>query len=168
MLAKLFKIKHIFILLLTIGTFFMPTSNSYAVEATYEEALFAHMLAGEIGNALHRESIEMVANTVVNRVKFYNARNKKAGRENVTVTDVLLQKGQYVGIQDKNGTWPVEKLLQSIKQKCPRQWRMLLEIARSAINGTLKDNTGGSTSYHVSSKYEKGEHATTQDTRVEP
>lgn len=164
MLAKLYKMKHIFTLLLAMGIFFMPTSNSYAVEATYEEALFAHMLAGEIGNALHRESIEMVANTVVNRVKYYNAK-KKPGQENVTVTDVLLQKGQYTGIKDKNGTWSVDKLLQSVKQKCPRQWRMLLEIARSAINGTLRDNTGGSTSYHVSSKYAKGEHATTQDMR---
>ncbi|MDO4162677.1 MAG: cell wall hydrolase, partial [Pseudomonadota bacterium] len=151
MLAKLNKMKYFSILLLAAGMLFLQTSDAHAVDASYQEALFAHMLATEIGNAKHQESIEMVANVVTNRVKYYRQYDP-----NVNVTDVLLQKGQFVGIhRDLIGS--TEQLLADIKKRCPGQWRTLLEISRAAINGTLPDRTNGALNYNKSSKRNAGE-----------
>ena len=158
MLATSIKIKHFFILLLTVVTLLLPPRKVVAEEVSYQEALFIAMLAGEIGNA-SRESVEMVANTVVNRIKFYRKYDK-----NINAVDVLLQKGQYVALDGIKGYTP-SQLLAYAKKKCPQQWRTLLQIARSALNGTLKDNTNGSTGYHKSSHYAKGEEKRAIDNR---
>ena len=158
MLATSIKIKHFFILLLTVVTLLLSPRKVLAIEVSKQEALFIAMLAGEIGNA-SRESVEMVANTVVNRIKFYRQYDK-----NINAVDVLLQKGQYVALNGIKGYSPQE-LLDYTRKKCPQQWRTLLQIARSALNGTLKDNTNGSTGYHKSSRYAKGEEKRAIDNR---
>ena len=142
MSAALNKIKKLFALLLLIGALLLPTFKAFAFETTKETLLFAHMLAREIGSTPNRASVEYVANVVMNRVAYY----KKRGVSNVTVTDVILAKGQFVGVADKNGTWSAERLLADIK-KHSYNWEMIIDVATQAMNGTLKDKTNGAIGY---------------------
>ena len=149
-MKKTLKIYSLIVLGLILFTNAIFAQYKYGTEM--DKYRLAVMLSYEIGSALKDESVAMVANTVINR---YKAAKKFSGND-LTITDVLYQSGQYssgpsaiTGPYTKNFN-KAQLNAVGLKQLGADKWKRALSIAEKAVNGTLHDYVDGAYSYNQS------------------
>lgn len=125
---------------------------SFAANQEEEIYFLAETLWGEArGEKL--VGMEVVANTIMNRQKYYQ---KRSGGKEITVKDVVQAYKQYSYWNDKN--WNLD-YIKSLGQKRSKSeaWRQCMDVATRAVTGVLKDNTGGALHYYATWMDDKGD-----------
>lgn len=129
---------------------FAPTaiqakSSSLPSYLDEDTVLLAATLWGEMKD--YNVDIRVVANTVMNRKKYYEKQNngKASIREIVSNTD------QYASWKTRNMN--AEEIIREMSEYSGTDkpaWESCLNVANLALHGSLSDNTGGATGYYVS------------------
>lgn len=124
---------------------------SFAANQEEEIYFLAETLWGE-ARGERVVGMEVVANTIMNRQKYYQKRS--SGKE-ITVKDVVLAYKQYSYWNDKN--WNLD-YIKSLGQKRSKSeaWRQCMDVATRAVTGMLRDNTGGAMHYYATWMDDKG------------
>lgn len=134
------------------------TAADTTPESMEEDLYFlAETLWGEAAGEVSKYgvgSLEVVANTVINRQKYYQ---KRYPDRNVTVKMVVLAYKQYSYWNDKN--WSVEHIKELGEKRMAVKnspWSYCMDVARRAVTGLLQDNTGGAMAYYATWMDDKG------------
>ena len=137
-------LRLIFIIPLIISFCFV--TNAYSAETDLDEdtLILAAALWGESKN--DSAGMQVVANTIMNRKKYYEQQN---GGQTVSIKSIVENTDQYASW--KNG-WDASSI---IKQMAEYQgsdkaaWETCVNYAKQALNGTLADITDGAMSYYA-------------------
>ena len=96
------------------------------------------------------QDVYAIASVIVNRRNYYQKRAKSGVK--VKLSDVCLGRYQF-SLWNNKRNWTVaniERWAQNMNRLDKASWNRCLEIAKMAINGTLKDTTGGATAFYAS------------------
>lgn len=96
------------------------------------------------------QDVYAIASVIVNRRNYYQKKARSGVK--VKLSDVCLGRYQFSFWNNKRN-WTVaniERWAQNMNRLNKASWNRCLEIAKMAINGTLKDTTGGATAFYAS------------------
>lgn len=138
------KIKKIIYLLLISLMFSISAASALDSEVAYLAATLFGEARGE-----SVEGMQMVASTILNRRNFYQQRAKKG--QTIKISDVVLAYHQYSYWNNKQSWKPsdIEKYMNSRTGEDAKAWQRCLQMAKAAVAGQLKDNTGGALNYYA-------------------
>ena len=138
------KIKKIIYLLLISLMFSISAASALDSEVAYLAATLFGEARGE-----SVEGMQMVASTILNRRNFYQQRAKNG--KTIKISDVVLAYKQYSYWNNKQHWQPsdIEKYMNSRTGEDAKAWQRCLQMAKAAVAGQLKDNTGGALNYYA-------------------
>ena len=129
----------------------MPSSDSSQTDSKYysdldDDTLF---LAATLWGEARDDSVGMqvVANTVLNRKKYYEQSNSG---KSISIRDIVSNTDQFASWKGKD--WDTADIIKNMAEyqgADKEKWGTCVRIAKLALKGTLADITGGATAYYV-------------------
>ena len=152
-------LRKIFILPLVLSVFFVGVSTNAAPLPSdlSDDVLFlAATMWGETKDN-NIESMQIVANTIMNRKKYYEQQN---GGNPISIKQIVSNTDQFASWQGKN--WDASEIIKNMSEyqgSDKEAWETCINYAKLALNNKLPDLTDGATGYYSKSAQETPEWA---------
>lgn len=152
-------LRKIFILPLVLSVFFVGVSTNAAPLPSdlSDDVLFlAATMWGETKDD-RASSMQIVANTIMNRKKYYEQQN---GGNPISIKQIVSNTDQFASWKGKN--WDASEIIKNMSEyqgSDKEAWETCINYAKLALNNKLPDLTDGATGYYSKSAQETPEWA---------